>query len=241
MSIYTLNQSLLAQALLPPQKRLPIYIALMTEWLSGLQSRNDILNYYIDGFSVPDYNPGTTYPMGGLVNGGLNNKQAVYESQTADNIGNSLQNPDYWVQASPYFIGNIERASYSCAQIVLEYALNRYFHTTFRQPTAIGTGAYTPKSDIYITINNNGFGTFYIGQVEDQSSYISQVSSTGFVERTSSSASFDTYTFIVNVPLSLYTTLPGYDGTAGSADNVLRNFVDKYNIGVAAYIIVTYT
>ena len=70
-------------------------------------------------------------------------------------------NTNVWEVVNNNFIGVAERDLYFNQKLTLEYALNRYFNTTFRQPNGVTMSA--THSDIYISDNTFSYNTFHIG------------------------------------------------------------------------------
>ncbi len=152
-------------------------------------------------------------------------------------------NPFYWVKVQQNFIGAAERANYSCQKIIYEYALNKWFNTTFRQPVS-GT------SDIYIetnTVDDNGF-YFYSTNYE---SYFLPVTVRTTISRTMSkyfyppAAFTPQYDFSIFIPVADYNALnsdfpvsAGYN--TANRDSLVRGFADLLCPAGAFYSIITY-
>ena len=240
MPIYNVDEQSLASQLLPPNKRQPIYGALTTDWLSGMQRCNDIFNDYINGFvSATPYSSSLSYARGALVIAQFLYGSVVYESQQDGNTGNQITDTDWWQPVSPNFIGVEERTSYSCSRVLYEWALNRWFGTTFRQPTAIGTDIYSPLSDIYILTNYIYYGVFHVGLSEISSSAAGPYGSNAAVPLTNTASTAGTDNFTIYVPGIVYSSLPGYSGP-GTVDNLIRRFADTLCCYGLNYNIVVY-
>lgn len=236
---YAVYMTLLAQAIIPPDKRAGSLEDLMTSFLNPtMQRTNDILNLYIDGFksTIPYYDNSTSYAIGDLVIGPFDHYQQIYESQSNGNSGNSIDNINFWVNVSPNPIGVEERSKMYCGRMVFEYALNTWFGTTFRQPNFAGTSL----SDIYITTNGYQSPLLYISPVDFNAGHFGPNGSTGFISPDDTPGFYATNQYTVHVPSAFYATLPGYTG-AGTADNFIRKQVDKYGCFGLDYNIVQYT
>ena len=139
-----------------------------------------------------------------------------------------------WIQVQPNFIGANERASYSCQKLILEYALNKWFNTTFRNPPSV--------SDIYITVNNITLNSFYYGNSAGTSGY---TNTTSFQNTPAPVSSYFKWSsvltqqndYTVHIPIAVYNAL---SATAGLRTGIVSNFINLYNPAGAFYNIVTY-
>lgn len=208
---------------LPPNRRLPRFIAAAKGFVSALVYDYGIFYAYINGSDAYVYDSGVTYGVGSRV---VYNFQ-VFESLVSSNTGNI---PDVstasWRKILDYFIGASERTKYNASKIVFEYALNRFFRTTFAQPPA--------TSDIFITNTVPAYPSFLVGYTESASSYIGDSSSSGFVTSTEVFTTASSYQFVIHFPLSLYTAL------GANAEKIIRSIADKYAISGTLYTIITY-
>lgn len=135
-----------------------------------------------------------------------------------------------WIRVSPNFIGANERVSYNAQKLLFEYALNRWFGTTFKQPS-IGV------SDIYISqlddVNNDFYGapdqgTYFGYQFTDATPKYGMPTNVGGISP---------YDFIINVPTAVYNAL---SASASQREGIVRAFADKINAAGMLYEIVTY-
>ena len=221
----------MALQFLPATHRTPRFIAWMQGMVTGSVGwlNKNFYNYcYGDSVSA-FWDISTTYSL----NQTVVTYQGVYISVVNGNIGNNPDNsPLSWYQISPSYIGAQERAQYTSQRLTFEYALNRYFRTTFRNPTSISisggivTYGYLPKSDIYIeTVPVSG--TSFISYAGESLSSVSYAGSSldyysyaGYV-----SSSDTTYQYIVYIPTSLATAL-GYPTT----NNYIQIVSQKVNL-----------
>lgn len=224
MSIYDLSFNQKAVELLPPDKRRSIFV----KWVQSLLSQNTwnhtkIFVDYKTGAVYPAYFVGATYNAGDRVIFG----QSVYESLVNGNTS-SPDDATKWRLYQLFFVGTDERVKYNHEKIVLEYALNRRFQTTFRQPPLI--------SDIYINKNPKGLGVFVVGAIEEESSVTYFDASAEFIIN---DYSFTTayYNFTVFVPLAVYN---GVSTSPSAREGIFRNFIDLYNTIGLNYNIQTY-
>ena len=156
MAIFDINYNTKAIELLPPDKRNPILVGILQGLLSPLQFlRNKYLGDYRTGTHAPQWNPYFIvigYPLNAVVI----YKQVAYISLIDAN--HDIPPSANWQVYLPSFIGTNERVKFNGRKLVLEYALNEYFFTNFRQPPLV--------SDIYINKNLKQIVGFVIGQHE---------------------------------------------------------------------------
>lgn len=141
-----------------------------------------------------------------------------------------------WQVVDINFIGVKERDLYDSTKLTLEWSLNRYFDTTFRQPH--GVSSSTTHSDIYIQDDTYGYGTFHSGRNNNQSSFSLRTNSSDWATRGGYSQltlGLGAYQFAYNilVPNNVLTILPG-----GSQS--IKNYVSKYNVYSVPYNIIGY-
>ena len=214
MSLYNISFYNKIIELLPPDKRQGINV----RWLQSLVSP---LQYLRDKF-LGDYKVGSNYPLwvaGTYAQGAkVVYKQVVYESLVS---GNTAQPPSAnWTIYLPSFIGVDQRVLFNGQKLVLEYALNERFSTTFRQPPS--------TSDIYITNNTLGIPFFRVGGVEAISSK-SYSNNSSEVVINSYTISIQ-YNFTINIPTSAYSGYP----------QEVNDFVRRFIPAGLTYNIVTY-
>jgi len=222
-TIYDINYNQKAIELLPPDKR----SGSMIQWAQSLfkevqYNRDALLTDYKIGSSYPSYSSLATYAKFDRVIYG----QSVYESLVDGNTATPTD-PTKWRIYQNYFIGTNERITYNHCKLILEFALNRRFYTTFRQPPSV--------SDIYITTNAPLTNIFIIGSIETQSSVVYDDVSSSFVINNYSFEDF--YNFTVNVPTAVYNAVAN---TNEAREATFRDFINKYNTAGLVYNIVTY-
>lgn len=224
MSIYDIDYTDVGNQLLPPDKR----GAYMRSWVATLFKplqylSNLWLNDYRAGSSAAPFLISTTYAIGDKVL----YKASVYESIVAGNLGHTPPNDAYWVRVQDNFIGVFERVQYNGNTLILTYALNKYFGTTFRQPPNV--------SDIYLQANAKPADVFIVGATEAQSSVVFSNNSSEFV--------INGYTFTdyanltIFMPVAVYNAL---DTVAANREKIVRNFADRYIVAGIIYQVQTY-
>jgi hypothetical protein len=126
------------------------------------------------------------------------------------NLAQSLLSACQW--AHDYLFGAYyddlkERILFNGTKLVLEYALNKEYHTTFRQPELV--------SDIYITNLNPVLDGFFVGNTEPYCSSIGVTTSSDWI------GSNWTFVYVnhfqINIPTAAFTT-----------EQTIRNFVNRY-------------
>jgi hypothetical protein len=224
MGLYNVNYTNAGQQLLPPDKRGNVMTRWMAALLRPLQWLVDIkLNMWRNGLPSPPYLVGTTYAKGDIVV----YRYSVYESNVNGNLGNDPLNVTYWTKVQDNFIGTLERLKYNGHVLVLTYALNKYFGTTFRQPNNV--------SDIFIAVNIKPVAVFLVGDTEAQSSRVYANTSSEFVVNSYAFASY--MNMIIWVPLAVYNAL---DTDPANRERIIRNFADRYIVSGITYNVSTY-
>lgn len=154
-----------------------------------------------------------------------------------------------WVKVSGNFIGANERASYSCQKTIYEYALNKWFNTTFREPLTADTS--DSGSDIFITNNTLSTNNFYFFPITTGANYF--LPATNISNRTMPFSKYffpsnvftQQYDFSINIPYAIYNNLDNETPiTAGhntlKRDAVVKAFADLLCPAGAFYNIITY-
>jgi hypothetical protein len=222
MSLYDIDYSITGPQLLPPDKRRTRMLAWIKALLSPLQYLQLLVfTSYKQGSTAPQYAAGA-YNKGDRVVYFF----SVYESLVAANTSVPTT-PGYWVKVQDNFIGVDERVKYSGAKLVLEYALNKWFVTQFRQPPA--------QSDIYITVNQIVLDTFIVGATEARSSWVGLTDSSEPIGNDSALAA--------GVNMNIYFPLAKYNSLASTnqqRESIIRAFVNKYVTAGIIYKILTY-
>ena len=209
-NLYDIDYEVKAVELLPPDKRNNRMIAFVRSLLSPVQLLRDILiDSYGNGSTASDWVAGT-YARGVLVR----YNKSIYESLEDGNTANPAD-VTKWVLVQENFIGVLDRARFNGQKIILEYALNTWFFTTFRQPPLV--------SDIYIGNASALINPFIVGGAEANSSAVYANSSTEFII---DGYSFSVqYNFTIYFPVAVYTAL---SADAAAREKIVRSFVDKY-------------
>ncbi|MDQ2718232.1 MAG: hypothetical protein M3Z26_00520 [Bacteroidota bacterium] len=208
--------------MLPPDKRKNNSVGFLSALIRPLQWLNDLwFDEYNIGSSDSAFSSASPYSKYDRV---IYNK-SVYESLIDNN--SDIPTTYNWFIVQKNFIGLSERMLYNGQCLVLTYALNKWFGTTFNQPPV--------QSDIYIINSTIATPAFLVGEIESNSSKISTIESTEFVETVVTySAQIN---FTIHVPVAVYNAL---DTTGINNDKIFRNFVDQYVPAGLFYAISTY-
>ena len=209
-NLYDIDYDVKAVELLPPDKRNNRMIAFVRSLLSPVQLLRDILiDSYGNGSTASDWVAGT-YARGVLVR----YNKSIYESLED---GNTATPADVtkWVMIQDNFIGVNERVLFNGQKIILEYALNKWFFTNFRQPPLV--------SDIYISGAFSLINPFVVGGVEAESSSVYTLGSREYVIDGYSVTT--QYNFTIFIPSAVYTALAA---DAATREKIVRAFADKY-------------
>jgi hypothetical protein len=194
MSFYDINYGLQWQNLLPPSKRSQEFIDWGKSLLAPLQWLVDLFfgSYFLGDSTTAAYDPAVSYIKGERVRY-LNSLYEVIN--TPSGAGVLPTDIDYWILVQQDWRGVQERILYDGQKLNLEYMLNRWFGTTFNQPS-VG------NSEIYITNLITNDDLFFIGENDDDTG---DVAATDLFQSDFIGASytFQPYNFRVNYPLSL--------------------------------------
>lgn len=222
MSIYDVDYTIVGPQLLPPDKRRTRQMAWIKCLLYPLQYLHDILFVsYKQGSTAPQY-AGGTYNQGDRVVYFF----SVYESLIPSNTALPTDTTS-WAKIQENFIGVNERVKYTGQKIILEYALNKWFVTQFRQPPSL--------SDIYITVNSIPTNLFVSGATSQDSSSVFLYSSSEYISNDSLGTPVKNMN--VNIPLAVFNALALTDA---ERESIVRGFVNKYITAGITYNVITY-
>lgn len=168
MGIFNIDFENLKENVLPPNYRTVVHSKWLQAFMDVMQYlRNKILGDYRTGSYYSTWSAGTYN-----IHDRVMFEQVVYESLED---GNTDQPPSSkWAVWLPSFIGADERKYFNGQKVVLEYALNRYYGTTFRQPPLV--------SDIYIDNLGSSIVGFVVGIDEAYCSTVAQTDVNGLTD-----------------------------------------------------------
>lgn len=152
LSVYDIDFIDLANKLNVPKLRQTKFTAFMNVVMNQLTwNHNRFFEDYTDGAVYANWSNVTVYMFGDIVlyRDALNNKKVYLcvDTATLGIAGVLPTNTASWLLLMDDFVGADERRTFTNQKLVLEWILNRYFETTFRQPPT--------ASDIYITNTGN--------------------------------------------------------------------------------------
>lgn len=223
-TIYDIDYDKLVLGNLPPDKRFSKTTQFVRKLLYPLQYNRDIyLGQYADGSTATLWVNSTTYSKYDQVI----YKSVVYESLIDSNLNINPTDQTAWRVIIPNFIGVNERINYNGIKLIFEYAINKYFGTTFRQPPNV--------SDIYITTYAKPFNVFVVGADESNSSVVYSAGSPNYVINDYDFAAY--VNMEINIPSAVFNAL---DPSAANCDKIVRNFANNYLLAGIDYNIITY-
>jgi hypothetical protein len=222
--MYNINYFTTIENLLVPDKRTTKTVKFNSALVQETSNNHVLLfNVYRDYQILPNWTAGT-YAKNQLTKYGKSIFQSIENGNTTE--------PTYsntWRLVSDNFLGSEFRLSVTGSKLNLEYALNTWFGSVFRQP-AIGI------SDIYVLTNTIiPVNVFRVGIIEFESTGVYSNISEQFVINSYSFTS--QYNLFINVPLSLFNSL---GATNEIRNSIIRNFADKYINAGLTYQIITY-
>jgi hypothetical protein len=219
--MYNINYNQKVVETLVPDKRQPKTTAYLQQLAKEVSQNNIQLTNLYKTFQVCDNWTNIFFARNSVVKYG----KAIYVA-----VENTTDEPSFttaWLMVSPNFMGNDFRLAIKGERLILEYALNTWFHTTFRQLPAL--------SDIYLVTNTITESAFVVGSSEFESSNIFQNVSSQFVINSYSFA--NQYNLTIKIPIAVYTALGTTDDIRNS---IVRSFADLYISAGITYNIITY-
>jgi hypothetical protein len=178
-----------------------------------------------DGNTAAAFIPATLYVVGDQVQ---YIDKSIYQCWVV-NTGELPTDTAYWFKIQDKFVGIEPRCKYNAQHLLLEWALNEWFGTTF---------VNTPgASDIYIDTAGADLGAFYVGYTTTESSFVvyDDSEATAFIQAEdliSAGISFN-----INVPIAVWIALAS---TNDDRDNIIRQIADLYVYAGITYDIITY-
>ena len=227
MSIFDVNFSKLAVEILPTHKRTDI-VEVTDSIVEPINDTNIMFKWFREGNTAGQFNPLTVYVYGSVVR----YSRKVYlrnEVTEGYSAGVIPTNTTYFVRISENFIGTNERLMYRPDKLVLEYALNRIFETTFRQPPLV--------SDIYIQNVNTSDVNFGVGELDGFTSQVGETDALNLWFISENDFIAGETDFNVYVPLAVYNAL---GNTNIERTAIVTDVVKKYRLTGYTFNIITY-
>lgn len=208
---------------IPSGKKGPLSIGFIYALVEVVAYGYYLFKLWINGSTDPVYAAGT-YNLRDRVE----YRRGIYESL----IDNNTSTPDdvtKWRLLQLVHASAISRAKWTGHKMILEYALNKIFKTTWNGAPV------TPYGDIYIENNAAVIGSFIIGASEVESSSINLTDSSEYIFETETGA--DYINFTIYFPIAVFNDLGNDDPARESA---VREVADRYVIAGLTYLVVTY-
>lgn len=208
---YDYNVQLATYRLTPVAKRQDVRLGFIDCISLVIERERDLFfNDYVQGNSDSKWDISTTYSRYDRVN--YQNK--IYEC-LQPNTGNLPTDTSYWVLVLGDFRGANERLKYNCQKILMDYMLNKWFGTVFRQPV-------DGNSDIWIETTDEIDESLVIAP---SAIPITGMGTIGFsLSGMGPSHLFVTQNFIVHYPVSIITS------TTGGLYKQMASLVNKYKL-----------
>lgn len=227
MSIYDVNFDQCVQELYPTHKRLDVLLKKMYSIIKPVNELNLMFKYFREGGTFAAYNPVTVYTFGQYVQ---YQRRIYYRNEVTEDYGAGIYPLDskYWTLILNSFIGSDERVKFGPSKIVLEYALNKIFGTTFNNPPA--------TSEIYIQNLNTTDSLFFVGEIDSVTSTISQ-SDQDALYLIPQVETVETYDYAIYIPVAVWTALAA---TPTERDSIVTSVANQYRLVGYTFKIITY-
>ncbi len=216
----------IVESLLSPDKRSAKTVALNSGLVTEVANNHSLIfKTYKNGDTIGLYPKWTqkSYNFRDIVRHGNSIFQSTEDSNTTQPTLS-----DSWRLITDNFLGNDFRLKIRGEKIVLEYALNTWFYTTFRQPSQL--------SDIYITTSKSiNIEVLRVGALDTYSSKIYSDKSSELVINSYAFTNKENMT--INIPVAVFNGLAVSDSIR---EAVVRDFADKYVNAGLTYKILTY-
>jgi hypothetical protein len=224
-SLYDLDFDQFVIDILPVDKRGQNTVGLLQDMLAATQEDHDnLFDSYRSGSSAGAYSALNTYNL----NDQVIFRNSVYQS-TSNNNNTDPTNTNNWTLVQQNFIGILERITYTSQVIILTYALNKWFGTTFRQPP------WPQYSDIYIANAPLVLKGFMVGLTEAVSAEISTVGSSASIGGLTPFGK--DFGFAIYIPVEVYNAL---DPVPANRESIVRSFANLYVIAGVTYQVIPY-
>ena len=225
-TIYAQDEAQISNDLLPPQRRLPVFLAWLLSILTPLQWLHDLVfTAYYGGSSAANWDAFTIYHYGTRVK---YKDYAIYE--VVNPIGSGItgsvpgQSSD-WMKVLDTFVGVGERVLYTGQTAMLEYILNYYF--------SVGTVALpwtraSQVNQIYISLNTLSSG-FWLTNASGQTLTSYMANAAPFQKNFMHAASsYNPYAFTINVPVAVDAAITANQVAGVTAKQLITTIVQKY-------------
>lgn len=218
MSVFDINFNTTSSELLPTHKRLEKIQDILYALHAPLNENATFFTYLREGTGASDYNPVTVYTFGDMAS---YQRRTYYRNEVTDgySAGIAPNNETYWVKILDENIGLDTRIRFTTEKILLEYALNIIFGTTFNQPPTL--------SDIYIENNYTDIDDFFVGEIDTDTATVSQTDQSSNYWVNEFDGDLSGADFIIFVPVAVWTALAA---TSTERNNIILTVANKYKL-----------
>jgi hypothetical protein len=228
MSIYNVDYDQTSLELYPSHKRRDILLQKIYSLVKPLNDLNLFFQFFREGGSFSAYSGATTYTFGQYIQ--YQRRIYLRNEVTTDYVaGISPLNSTYWTLILQSFIGADERVKFGPQKIIYEFALNKIFGTTFRQPPAV--------SDVYIENLNSSDDAFYVGELDTDTAMVAQTDQESIFFVTENDPVSDEKDYAIYVPVAVWTALAP---TGTERDAIITSVANKYRLVGYTFEIITY-
>jgi hypothetical protein len=213
--------------ILPTHKRTDI-LDLTDSLIEPLNDVNILFKWFREGNTAGQFDVAVSYSFGQVVR----YSRRIYlrnEATTGYAAGVIPTNDKYWKKVADLFIGIDERIKYRTSKISLEYALNRHFETTFRNPPLV--------PDIYINTLNTSNSNLGIGALDLFTSTISEFDSSSLYFVGVGDFVVGEKDYTIFIPTAVYNAL---GATNTERDLIVSGVVTRYGLAGYTFNITTY-
>lgn len=219
MGLYDINFTTLSNALNVPRLRKTKIVSFLNVLSNQLTNRRSkYFDYYVGGALPATFNIGAVYILGNKVIYGFRLYECVAPVQVVGEYPDTSVN---FILMQNDFAGADERLKYTNQKVMLEYILNRYFNMATTLPK------------IYI---NNNFTVNFSGWLYKDDTLTMQVkkasSNSAYLLSGDYALPATQNDFTIHISAPLYAAI---SPTPATANLIIRNLVDKYNIVSVRY------
>jgi hypothetical protein len=218
MSIYDVNFNTTTVELLPTHKRVEKIQYVLYSLQKPLNDNATFFRWIREGTEAAEYNAGTTYNFADVA---AYQRRTYFRNEVTEGYSAGIAPNDvtYWTKVLDNNIGLDTRIRFTTQKILLEYALNVIFGTTFNQPPVL--------SEIYIENNTQDIDDFFVGELDTDTATVSETDQSAdyFVNELDGDLSGDD--FIIYVPVAVWTALAG---TSQERDNIVLTVANNLKL-----------
>jgi len=224
VNIYQFTVALFVDRNLPPDKRFDPMSNWVTALLSPIQYVQKMLYRFVNGSGDSEFNIVTSYSFGSFI---VYQNKVYFKYTSGSNATNyPPSDTNNWYKVMDGKFGIEVKKNWYSGRLTLEYILNTYFGTDYKNP-AMGI------SDIYITNPSRGDAYF--------TTYATPIGTSVFDSSNSLSAVYEgavnidsVISFTINVPIATHTAI------GADADSKIKSVIKDYVYAGINYTVTTY-